>query len=297
VRLDHVKIMFLRLLLLMTFFCSSVNGVLDVQCRYEGLSSTGRVICECTSLYSSSSDYEDLTDTIYNFVNNQFRSSLSFSTVALNNCKSIKITVDFTSLGLLSAQKISYISFENIDNLEVYLTNLDIGDKTVVTEDIDFLSLSGRMYEDSASLRFFLRQSSSLLFNDFYATTPISLINVQDVNSLRVIDSGVESVAIAEFIRVTSCQNEDGISACSRNLFPEDGWFVADTETILLIVGITFLIVAIIVGIGVAFYIRRWKKKKDLELLGFPPKPVRAPPPAPRSEISRTSANGVKIRY
>ena len=42
----------------------------------------------------------------------------------------------------------------------------------------------------------------------------------------------------------------------------------ADTETILLIVGITFLIVAIIVGIGVAFYIRRWKKKKDLELLG-----------------------------
>ena len=32
--------------------------------------------------------------------------------------------------------------------------------------------------------------------------------------------------------------------------------------------GITFLIVAIIVGIGVAFYIRRWKKKKDLELLG-----------------------------
>ena len=35
----------------------------------------------------------------------------------------------------------SYVSFENIDNLEVYLTDLDSGDKTVVTEDIDFLSL------------------------------------------------------------------------------------------------------------------------------------------------------------
>ena len=61
----------------------------------QGLSSTGRVICECASFFSSSSGYEDLTDTIYNFVNNQFRSSLSFSTVALNNCKSVKITVDF----------------------------------------------------------------------------------------------------------------------------------------------------------------------------------------------------------
>ena len=35
----------------------------------------------------------------------------------------------------------SYVSFENIDNLEVYLQDLDSGDKTVVTEDIDFLSL------------------------------------------------------------------------------------------------------------------------------------------------------------
>merc|ERR1719225_1966506 len=101
-------------------------------------------------------------------------------------------------------------SFVNVLHfLEVYLQDLDSGDKTVVTENIDFLSLGGRMYEDSASLRFFLRQSSSLLFNDFYATTPISLINVQDVNNLKVIDSGFESVAIAEFIRVTSCQNDD----------------------------------------------------------------------------------------
>ena len=41
----------------------------------------------------------------------------------------------------LSTQKVSYVSFENIDNLEVYLSDLDSGDKTVVTEDIDFLSL------------------------------------------------------------------------------------------------------------------------------------------------------------
>ena len=123
----------------------------------------------------------------------------------------------------MSTQKVSYISFENIDNLEVYLTNLDTGDKTVVTEDIDFLSLGGRMYEEAASLRFFLRQSSSLIFDDFYASTPITLINIQDVNNLRVTDSGFQSVAIAEFIRVSSCHNEDGIASCSKfDLFPED---------------------------------------------------------------------------
>ena len=131
-------------------------------------------------------------------------------------------TFSFRSLAPLSTQKISYVSFENIDNLEVYLTNLDTGDKTLVTEDIDFLSLGGRMYEDGATLRFFIRQSSSVLFNDFYASTRISLINVQDVNSLKVTDSGFENVALAEFVRVSSCQNEDGVASCSKfDLFPE----------------------------------------------------------------------------
>ena len=51
------------------------------------------------------------------------------------------IRIFFRSLAPLSAQKISYISFENIDSLEVYLQDLDSGDKTVVTENIDFLSL------------------------------------------------------------------------------------------------------------------------------------------------------------
>ena len=102
------------------------------------------------------------------------------------------------------------------------MEDLDTGDKTLVTEDIDFLSISGRMYQEAASLRFFLRQSSSVLFNDFYASTPISLINIQDVNSLKVTNSGFENVALAEFIRVSSCQNENGVASCSKfDLFPE----------------------------------------------------------------------------
>ncbi len=73
----------------------------------------------------------------------------------------------------------TYVSFENADNLEIYISNLDTGDKTIITEDIDFLTVSGRMYETSASLRFFLRQSTTIMISDFYATTPISLINIQ----------------------------------------------------------------------------------------------------------------------
>jgi ABC-type phosphate transport system permease subunit len=53
----------------------------------------------------------------------------------------------------------------------------------------------------------------------------------------------------------------------------------------ILIAGICLLIVAIIIGIGIALYIRRWRKKNDLELLGYPPKV----PPSSRSNLSSTS--------
>jgi hypothetical protein len=86
-------------------------------------------------------------------------------------------------LAALSNQKIAYVSFERMDNLQVYLNNLDTGAKTVVTEDIKVLTLSGRMAEDAASLRFFLRNPPSrtgdIIFDDFYASTPIILINIQ----------------------------------------------------------------------------------------------------------------------
>ena len=51
-------------------------------------------------------------------------------------------------------------------------------------------------------------------------------------------------------------------------------------ETVLII-GIVLLVVAIIIGIGIALYIKRWRKKNDLELLGYPPKV-----PPPRSNTS-----------
>lgn len=91
---NWVKMEKLVILLVLLPLCS---GLLDVQCRYENLQPTGRVICECSSFPTSASTggYEDLAETIYNFVNNRFRQNLPFSSVALNNCRSLKITVDF----------------------------------------------------------------------------------------------------------------------------------------------------------------------------------------------------------
>ena len=54
----------------------------------------------------------------------------------------------------------------------------------MVTEDIGNLKISGRLYESSAQMRFFIRNvrinNGDATFDDFYATdTPISLMNVQ----------------------------------------------------------------------------------------------------------------------
>ena len=73
------------------------RGLLDVQCHYENLQPTIWVLCQCSSIstLSSTGGYEDLTETIYNFVNNRFRQNLPFTSVALNDCQNLKIRVDF----------------------------------------------------------------------------------------------------------------------------------------------------------------------------------------------------------
>ena len=57
-----------------------------------------KICSQCSSFPTSSSltgGYEDLTETIYNFVNNRFRQNLPFTSVALNDCQNLKIRVDF----------------------------------------------------------------------------------------------------------------------------------------------------------------------------------------------------------
>ena len=125
-------------------------------------------------------------------------------------------------------------------------------------------------------------------------------------------DSAFENVFNFEAIRTSQCQNENGVTSCSlQTLFPKTSgigmilhilyffyilhqkYFAGlTTNQILLIVGLTFLVVAIVVGIGIAIYVWRWKRKKDLELLGFPPKNA-----APRSTLSTSHNLDVKSRF
>ena len=84
-----------------------------------------------------------------------------------------------------------FVSFLEINNLHVYLSNLDSGTKTLVSEDIDTLKVSGRLSASSSSMRFFLRNprinNADITFDDFYSTeTPISLMNVQVINFVFV---------------------------------------------------------------------------------------------------------------
>jgi len=94
------------------------------------------------------------------------------------------------------------------------------------------------------------------------------------------------SVIDAEFIRVDRCSNDQGQVSCNSRLemFVNRAGAGLDVKEIVLITGIVLLIVAIIVGISIGIYIRRWRKKNDLELLGYPPKV-----PPPRSNLSAMS--------
>ncbi len=79
------------------------------------------------------------------------------------------------------------ISFEDIDSLSIYLENLDSDDKTIATNNIEDLIFSGAIYDLTSDLEFFIRNTfitnANVIFDGFIATTPIRLINLQDVDT------------------------------------------------------------------------------------------------------------------
>jgi len=261
---------------------------LDVSCNHVTIDK--KINCQCYSSGSSSNVWESLSGIIQDYVDNSIaRSNIDFSQVVLQECDNVMIEVDFGSLSALSSQRVMFVSFLDINSLHVYLSNFDSGTKTMVTEDIGNLKISGRLYESSAQMRFFIRNvrinNGDATFDDFYATdTPISLMNVQDVGNFLVTDeTSFESVFESEFVRVDRCLTDDGQVSCSKSqLFTDrSGIGSLGLKETVLIIGIVLLVVAIIIGIGIALYIKRWRKKNDLELLGYPPKV-----PPPRSNTS-----------
>ena len=67
-------------------------------------------------------------------------------------------------------------------------------------------------------------QTSNLPNLEYFHDLITIFILFQDVNNLKVIDSGFETVITAEFVRVNSCQNDYGAASCSKfDLFPESG--------------------------------------------------------------------------
>jgi len=173
----------MRTNLLCLIVCALVNCVqcvLDVSCNY--VTQDRKINCRCYST-SSSNEWEYLATIIGNYVSNRQVFNIDFTHVVLRDCNNVMIEVDYGSLSELSTQKVSYVSFLEIDTLHLYLSNLDPGVKTIVTEDIQNLKVSGRLDQTSASMRFFLRNTrvnnGDIIFDDFYTTTPVSLMNIQ----------------------------------------------------------------------------------------------------------------------
>ncbi len=162
--------------------------------------------------------------------------------------ENVKELVDLNcrTLADLLGERVKYVSFENTDNLQVYLKNLDKDDKTIVTDNINDLTLSGRMYETSSDLEFFIRNTfindANVAFDNFIAKSPIRLINIQDVDtgwvpklrstsfnticstfSVRVENSAFDDIDDVEFIRVRRCETGSGSVSCNQNdLFISD---------------------------------------------------------------------------
>lgn len=266
--------------LLLWCLANVAQSVLDVDCHYDTLNK--KMTCECVSSFTSTTtSWEDLSDVVQDFISDRLV-ALSINHIMLRNCRSLNIEVDFSTLSSLSdySNRISIVSFENIENLRLYIDNIDQGAKTIVADDVDYLVLSGRMYEKTSSLRFFLRNEGfgrrgTVLFDDFFATTPISLINIQYAESVRVSNSAFYDLREIELRNVDQCYLGENTYSTSVRCTKED-LFVSTTSpgisvrNAILIAGICLLVLAIVVGIVIVLYVRHWRKKNDLELLGYP---------------------------
>lgn len=265
---------------------------LDVECGYE--SQRNMVSCRCLG-NTQSVGFEDLSDVVNDYVRDRF-SNLVFHHVQLRDCDRVMITLNLRTFSIEGRYfNISYVSFNKIQNLDLYIENIDFGYTNFVFEDVRRLKLSGRLDNPSTSVQIWSRDSnygidrSDILFQDFLARSRIELINIQDANSVRVVDSAFENLRKAEVIRTDRCHV--GLTTleevdCSNMdaLFVSTVPYTSASSAVLthpaFIIVLVLIVIAVLVGIAALIYAKQWKKKKELELLGFPP---------PSSTMSRTT--------
>ena len=85
-------------------------------------------------------------------------------------------------------QTITAVSFFNVDDLRLYIDNIDFGDKEFVFENVGYLRLSGDLAHPSTTVRMYIRNpgnayegivaKSDVVFQDFLCRSELMLISI-----------------------------------------------------------------------------------------------------------------------
>eukprot|EP00095_Tigriopus_kingsejongensis_P005574 maker-scaffold12_size759060-snap-gene-4.14 protein:Tk05574 transcript:maker-scaffold12_size759060-snap-gene-4.14-mRNA-1 annotation:"polygalacturonase" len=279
---------------------------LEVDCDSEGARNI--ISCRCVGAQRSNDGFEDLSDITNGYIQDRF-GNLAFRHVELRDCERVHISLNLRTFVIEGRYfNISDVSFTNIRDLELDIENIDYGYKRFVFEDIRRLKLSGRLESPTTIVRIFSRisnfetQSGDILFQDFLARSQIHLINIQDANSVRVVDSAFENLLEAEVRGTTRCHlglTSLTVVDCNRpeQLFVSTVPYTSSATAVLthpaFIAVLALIIIAVLVGIAALIYAKQWKKKKEIELLGFPPPSStmsRTTPPASSARLSNLEA-------
>jgi len=211
-----------RLLLLLVSDCLGLR--LGDECRERN---PGQLVCGCSNI-ASGPDTRRLSNEI-NPALTSLNPSAQINQLVLRGCNSLRLSLDTDRLERSAAQ-LTDISFEDMQSLWLEFVSSSQSGRRFVFADIEQLELTGQLgtRSDRRGVQlFFLRsdhlRSATVSLRRLTAEAPVRLINFQDIEHLRVIDSVFPNLDTVEILHTSSCHTtlQGGTVPCTRaELFP-----------------------------------------------------------------------------
>ncbi|XP_040563819.1 uncharacterized protein [Lepeophtheirus salmonis] len=283
------SVLIVSLVSIIIAFLSLSEGI-EVDCSYY--SRRNRLACRCTGPDRSTSGYEDLSSIVNRFLHERFR-NIIFRHIELSQCAKANVYLDLRAFVIDDRpQNITDISFNQINDLNLIIQDIDYGSKRFVFENIGYLNIGGSLLNRQTRVAMYIRNTingnqyinnverrGDVVFQDFLAASHLTLINIQNQKSVTVIDSAFENLNEVDLIRTGNCfvgsEQSESVPCTKRDLFVSTAVIGATWEQIvqhpLFIGGIVFALLALLLGICACCYFCRNKKKREMELVGYPP--------------------------
>eukprot|EP00096_Caligus_rogercresseyi_P015596 TRINITY_DN8061_c0_g1_i1.p1 TRINITY_DN8061_c0_g1~~TRINITY_DN8061_c0_g1_i1.p1 ORF type:complete len:354 (+),score=40.90 TRINITY_DN8061_c0_g1_i1:114-1175(+) len=281
---------------------------IEVDCSY--FSPRNRLACRCIGPDRTTSGYEDLSSIVNRFVYDRYR-NIIFRHIELSQCSKANIYLDLRAFVIDDrAQNITDISFSRINELNLIIQDIDYGSKRFVFENIDYLNLGGSLLNRPTRVAMYIRntingntfvnninQRGDVVFQDFLAASHLTLINIQNQKSVSVIDSAFENLGEVDLIRTGACylgsDQSSSVPCTKRDLFVSTAVIGATWDQIvrhpLFIGGLVFLLLAALLAICACCYFGRNRRKREMELVGYPPQTATTTNTTNTPSSSRTS--------